>query len=261
MVILFLVFFVVAMLSATVKFGLLNDSFWKTSFAKNNVYAALSEALKNSLTNQVGKEGGNKTDVSILTDLITEDNTKDFVNNNLTNFIDYLNGKSQELIVYIPLNRAPKGLLPKNIAALNNELTIKQLAEKFNVTGLDHLSLQNLSTIGVVVSYTFIGSLVLLAILIIFLIWIVESGKRFTAVGLAIILCGLLTLILAQFVAYLIVYISQNFAGADIARIIVAVSAPPLLAEMVNWWTYLGVVLIVAGALAVLVKKPGNENR
>ncbi len=249
MVVLFVIVFAVFLISTTFKFGLLNYSFWTSSFSKHNVYQSLSESIKKYFTDQVNAEGGNKGDVSVLTDLITIENTKDFVDNNLSNFIDFLNGNAGELVVYVPISRAPQGLLPKNIASMNNELTVKQLAEKFNVAGLDQLPLQNLSRVGTVVFYAFVASGVLLVVLMIMLLWITESDSRFISTGIALLISGGICIVLARSVTVVSMSLDKNS--------IIGAVAPALAAGIVNIWTYGGVGLVMFGALMLLVKKPG----
>ncbi len=254
--ILFVIFFTVALLSSTLKFGLLNYTFWSTAFEKHDIYSSLSGVIKNSVTTQVGKEGGKGSDVEVLTDLITPENTKDVVNNNLSNLIDFLNGKAKEIIVYVPINKAPKGLLPKNIAELNNEMTLTQLGEKFNIAGLNDLPLNNLNRAGDTILYIFAGSTAALIFLLIMLVVSTKAGLRFWAPGMAFILSGIGTLLLTRVGTNLASSLG-NFAGrADLNSVIVATIAPPLLTELIKIWAYGGVALAVVGLILFFIKKP-----
>jgi hypothetical protein len=256
LVILFFVLFVSTVLTSTVKFTLLNYSFWSSAFGKHNVYNELSNVIKNSVDLQVGNQGGVKSDVSILTDLVTPENTRDFVNNNLTNFIDFLNGKSGELIVYVPINRAPKGLLPKNIADLNNEMTVTQLGEKFDIGGLNQLPFDSLSRVGITVLYALIGSAVLLLIFLSLLIVTTEGGSRFIAAGTALILSGGFLLAVSQWGSIAMDGVKKSLAGnTDLGSQILATVSPALTAEIMNFWMYAGIAAAVMGVISIFIKK------
>ena len=68
---LFVPLVLIGLLSATIKFQILNFNFWQTTLAANNVYTKLSQTLQTYEENQIVKEGGKKSDAKILTDLIT----------------------------------------------------------------------------------------------------------------------------------------------------------------------------------------------
>lgn len=255
--ILFIVLFILVLLTSTLKFALLNYNFWSSAFTKHDVYSELSSVIKSSVDQQVDRQGGTKSDVSILTDLVTPENTKDFVNNNLTNFIDFLNGKSGELIVYVPINRAPKGLLPKNISELNNEMTVSQLGEKFDIGGLDQLPFDILSRVGPTVLYAFIGSAVIMLVFFLLLILTTEVESRFVAPGIAVFLSGIVTLLTTQWGAKAMENVTSQFSkNTDLSTQIFVSIVPSLAVEIINLWIVAGIVLTIIGVLLMFIKKP-----
>lgn len=254
--ILFVIFFTIVLFASTVRFGLLDYNFWAASFDRHDVYRNLAGIVKNSVNDQVGKEGGKGSDVEVLTDLITPENTKDVVNNNLANFIDFLNGKAKEIIVYIPINKAPKGLLPKNIADLNNEMTLTQLSEKFNISGLNNLPLDSLNKLGSTILYVLAGSAATLIFLLIMLIVSNPAGNSLAAPGAALVISGLMTLLLVRVGTTLTSSLSGFVRSTDLYNVIIGTVVPPIITELMKIWIYGGIVLIVAGIVLFFVKKP-----
>jgi hypothetical protein len=258
LIIIFIIFFISTLVTSTFKFVLLNRNFWISAFTKNDVYSELSMSIKNSVNQKVNEEGGDNSDITVLTDLITPDNTRDFIDNNLYNVFDFINGKVGELIVYFPFNRVPKDLLPKSLSALNNEMTLNQISEKFSVTGLDQLPLSSINKVGETVFYSFIVSAILLITTIIFLILSTEPGKRFIALGIAFILSGIITFVFSESNPTLALFGEGITAGTNLNNAILAAVAPPLIAETLLLWKIVGVGLVVLGVVPLLIKKSDN---
>jgi len=261
LIIFFVVLFFVGLVSATLKFELLNYNFWETTFQKHNVYQNLTSVSKTSFEAQIDREGGNKDDVKILTDLITPENTKDVVDRNLQNFLNFANGLSTQIIVYLPIDKIPRSLLPQNIIGVKSEMTISDLLTKFNFQDWQNLPFQNLFNIGKYVSYFFVGAVFLLLLILILLILLVKKGRRFIGLGTAFILSGSLTFFLVDVATNLADVFSKGLVdNSSIALIFLGVIFSPLTAEIVFAWKILGLTMLILGFGLFFVKKPTYNN-
>jgi hypothetical protein len=257
----FVVLFLVGLISGTFKFGLLNYNFWEAAFQKHNVYQNLANAGKNSFESQIDKEGGNRSDVKILTDLITPENVKDVVDRNLRNFLNFTNGLSTQIIVYLPIDKIPNNFLPKNIIGLKSEMTISDLLTKFNFQDWQTLPFQNLFNMGRYVFWFFVGAVFLFLFVLISLILLIEKGKRFISLGIAFILSGSLTFFLADTVTNLADAFSKGLVdSSSAAPIFLGVIFSPVVAEIVSVWRILGLVMLMLGFGLFFVKKPTYNN-
>lgn len=257
LILFFVILFFVGLLAGTLKFQLLNFDFWKTSFEKNNVYQNLAVASKGSLESQIGKEGGSKKDAKVLTDLITTENAKDFVDNNIKNLLSFANGKASQLIVYIPVKIIPKNVLPKNIEGIQDQMPLQDLLKKLNYQNADKISLKGLGSASLTANLVFFGSLTLLLVILILLVLLVESGGRLVAPGVAIFLTGVLTISASRIGDSLkTVSLSDPATSSTFAYVLGRNLFQPLVVEFMKTWFILGLVLVAISILLFFVKKP-----
>ncbi len=253
----FVIAFFIGLFAASLKFQLLDYSFWQTTFVKHNVYQNLADAGKSAFESQIVSEGGNKNDVKVLTDLITTDNTKDFVNRNLQNLLSFANGKSLQINVYLPIDKVPKTLLPKNISGVKSDMTLTELLTKFNFQDWQNLPLQNLSQLGMSAAVFFACAVAFLLLASVLLILLTENGKRFIGLGIALVLSGSLTLLLVQIGSGLQTAVSADLlTKSSVASVLAGTLVPPVLAEIVSVWQILGIILLVAGIGLFFIRKP-----
>jgi hypothetical protein len=261
LIVFFIILFFVGLISTTFKFQLLDYNFWQNAFQKHNVYQNLAVVSRNSFESQIAKEGGNKNDVKVLTDLITEENAKDVVNHNLRNLLNFTNGKSYQINVYLPVDKVPRSLLPKNISGVKTEMPITDLLTKFNFQDWQKLPWQDLSNLGKISYYFFIGTISLLLLIFILLILLVENGARFIGLGTVFVLSGGFTFFLINIVANINKVLTQGVVqGSSIMSVVVGTIMPPILNEMISSWQILGVILLIAGVTLFFIKKPGYNN-
>ena len=257
LVVFFVLFFFVGLISATFKFQLLSYNFWQNTFEKHSVYQNLAVVSKNSFDSQVAKEGGNKNDVKILTDLITPENAKDTIDNNLRNFLSFANGKSSQLNVYLPVDKVPKNLLPKNITGDKTIMPVTDLLTKFNFQNSQNLPLEELSHVGTTVYYLFIATAFLFLLVITLLILLVDKGSGFVGLGIAFIVSGGLTFLLSNVAAGLnTVLIRDLTASTSIVAVVAGTMFPPVITEILPTWKILGIVLFFLGFVLFFIKKP-----
>lgn len=257
----FAIIFFVVLISSAFKFQLLDYDFWQKTFQKHNVYQNLALVTKNSFEVQIAKDGGNKDDVKVLTDLITKENAKDVVDRNIKNFLSFMNGNSSQINIYIPVDRVPKNLLPKNISGMKTEMSLPDLLTKFNFQDWQKLPWQELSNVGTTVNYLFFGSVFLLVIIFISLILLVKRRSRFIGLGIAFVLSGSFAFFLMNLASTLNIFLSNKLTQeSSIAPVILGVVAPPVISEVTSYWKILSITLLIVGLALFFVKKPGYNN-
>lgn len=260
LIILIVPLFIIGILAAVIKFQLLSPTFWENTLSKYNVYLTLTTVIKNSIETQTVSEGGSKSSVKIITDLVTTDNVKDFIDRNLNNLLSYANGEVNTLSVYIPVGRAPKGFLPQNFENLPETMPLSSLLTKLNVTGITSSQIQYISVVGKTVTYVLILDLALLVLFLIFLLLLENPGSRFIAPGIAFILVGAITI---GFWAAGTQIRMQSTAAPDAknlltAQIIFGAVAPPVILEILKTWIVVGATAVLIGILFFFIKKPGK---
>lgn len=261
LIIFFILFFFVGLISATFKFQLLSYSFWQNTFEKYNVYQNLAVVSKDSFNSQVTKEGGNKNDVKILTDLITPENAKELIDRNLQNFLSFVNGKVAQMNVYLPVDKVPANLLPKNITGDKTVIPITDLLTKFNFQNSQNLPLEEISRVGTISYYLFIGSAFLFLLVLILLILLVEKGSTFVGIGIAFMICGGLTFLLSNVATGLNSVLTKDLTtSTSIAAVVAGTMIPPVITEILPTWKILGIILFFFGFVLFFIKKPSYNS-
>jgi len=256
LVIFSLVAFTVILITATVKFEILNYNFLTNSFKTHNTYSGITQVVKNSINMQVGRGGGKINDITVLTDLITTENTTDFVNKNLFNLISFVNGNVSDLNVYVPINKIPKDILPNSITETKEEMTLEELGNRFNIAGLENLPLKEISQIGLYDYYILMIATAILGSLFILILLLVGAGSRLVAPAITFILSGLITILFVLGATDLNKYIVQNFTGSvSINKTLALTIIPPILTDIIRIWMWLGIGLIVFGVTLFFVKR------
>jgi hypothetical protein len=253
---LFIPAFLLAVLLGTVKYKFLNINSWKTMYAKYDVYQSIATVLKNNLEDKITSSGGNVSDVKVIIDLITPGNLKDFIDKNTVNVLDYVNGRVSEWIVYVPIDKVPKNLLPENLLGIQDNMPIDVLMAKFDV-GPANFNYKQISQIGRSVNLLFFGSLFILIVITGFLIFLTEPGKRFSVFGTVYLISGLLTLAFYRLGIFansgVVTGLSQTTTVGDmVTRILV----PPMIQEAFRIWFDIGIAASVLGILFLFIKRP-----
>lgn len=235
LIILFILLSLVTILVATIKFQFLDTNFWKSTFKSNNVYVNLSVVIKTAVGNQTEKGGGKKSDLKVLTDVITPEILEDVVSRNLDNILNFANGKRKELLVYIP----------KVIDFNSEELPLTALLSKFNIAVGKDLPLSQIVYLGLFTNYLFFGLLIICSIFIILL-------YKIKALGWGLIFSGGFILLLSL----------AGFLVKDILfnQIILTTFMPYILQEVLKIWTIVGIIMLILGTILFFVKKP-NDSR
>lgn len=248
--------FLAVLLSATLKFQLLQPRFWETAFEGSNVYSSLSAIVKQSVINQTVKEGGKASEISAITDIINPANVKDFVNKNLEHILNYANGQSRELFVYIPVSKFPKAFLPSNFSSISEDITLVTLLKKLDIKGIDAAQIQYISHLGKWSGYLFAGAGLLLVLFWGLLFLLTKPAGRFGGPGLAFILDGLTALSLYFYAGQLRSQLGHIAGSSNTAGTVLVTLAPPLITEIVKTWLVAGIFLVALGIVLFFLRKP-----
>lgn len=221
--------FLLTLFSGSVKYQLLNDEFLVQTFEKHGVYNNLQIEVISYL---------NSKNANIAPELITSANIKDFVDKNIVNVLNFLKGNITELKFYIPVAKIPKEYLPKKLGTLEQEMTAKELMEKFNISGVDPIIYDQFKITGKVVNYIF------------YVFLVIAFFVAFFVFPLAPIFIG-------------IVLIAQNYFVKNIylgGNKIVEIMATPVIYEISKTWSIVGMLLVTIYLLIFVLGKVNKKN-
>jgi len=246
----------IGILSATARFKALDPDFWITTFEKNNVYSEITESLKEMIVDTTVKEGGSPGEITLITDLVTPLNVKDFVDKNIKNVLNYANGKETELFIYIPVGRAPKGFLPKEFENLPENMPATSLFEKLNI-GFTPAQIQYVSLVGRALFYLLIADLAVLFLFVLLLFVLASPGAHLISIGIAFLISGVVSLVVF-FLGNRIVeqMAASSPSGPEALTLFLAATVPPALERLLSLWLFAGLGLAVLGVLFLVLRKP-----
>jgi hypothetical protein len=252
--------FVLCALSINVRFQFLSPVFWTSTFEKGTVYSRISESMKSRLIQNVVAEGGKESDVASLSNLISANGLKVFAEENITSILAYANGKSPEVIVYVPA-------ATKDFSEVSTQGSLQDLLQKmplsdflkdFNISGINPSDLILISKFGMFSWLLFAVSLVLLFLLLLAAYGVTDSGKRLVTPGIVLLLPGLLVLAASFAADFASDVLNINFAASsNIGASLVAIIAPPVIRGMAIFWLWFGALSVLLGISLFFIKKQG----
>ncbi len=199
-----------------IKFFILNDSFYAYSFKRNDVYKNLSKGIKSAAKEfligqlsssedysslSLGKRQEIDKQVEAFTSFINEEAVNNFIGTNIVNILAYLNNKSDQIYLYLPIDDWD---LPNN--SFNQ---IPDYLKTTNVNILDILknskqdtaaNLQTLAQLKFFSKYTNLSifSGIALQIFMIFIYSLFsKKGTKYQSIGKLFSLLGVIILILS----------------------------------------------------------------
>ncbi|MCX6705242.1 MAG: hypothetical protein NT162_02795 [Candidatus Woesebacteria bacterium] len=256
LIIIFVPVFLLFLLAVNLRFQLLAPSFWEKAFTSGDVYSRLSVSINKNLETQTIAEGGRASDVKVLTELITSENLKETINKNVNNILQFVNGKTPEIIVYVPVGKIPKSLLSKNFSKITEQTKLTDLLKKFNMSGVSPVQIQMIAHVGVGAWFFFV-ILCLISVLLLYPLYLlVDSGKRVVAPGVALILSGLLALfVTASGTIIRINWAKDITENSNIRDATIGIIAPPVIQGVLSAWLLFAAAAIILGIVLFFVKK------
>lgn len=249
-------------LAGSIRFQLLNSNFWLTTFEKNNIYSRVASEIKKSAEDQVEKEGGSVRDAKVLTDLITQENLKDIISKNLTYSLNYMNAKTPQFNVYIPVSKLPRDLLTANISGKVDTISLETLLSDYNVKGIDKNRIWLLGTVGMWATRLLIVDWVIILMISFSLYFLTVPGKKLLNLGIGFILTGVLLLGAFGFLEVIRgSMITEWPKGNEASQHILGTFLPYILRGITIVWLVIGVLLLLGGIALFFVKKPVYNKR
>jgi hypothetical protein len=259
LVIIFIPAFTITVIAALVKFQLLSPKFWKNSLSEHHAYKDLSQTIKTLAESSTVKGGGNPRDIKILTDVMTPELIQDFTERNITNILDYANGKRPDLVAYIPLDKIPKSLAPKSVGLNQEELPFASLLSKFNI-GQNSIPFTQIAYFGRSVNYILIFSSVISLLIAIVLFALTDSGKHFFSIGIMFLLSGALVILLNRVLSWINVSMTKNtIPDPNFGTAMLKIIGPVILSEFLKPWSIIGAILVGIGIVIFFLKKPAQQ--
>jgi hypothetical protein len=241
--------FFLCILSINVRFQLLSSRFWINTFEKNAVYSQISAEIGTRLTSKVVAGGGEESDITVLSALVSTDNLKYFFEKNIQSFISYANGKSSEITIFIPFS--------SELGDFSEEISLMDFLDEFNIAVVSESDIQMISKYGFFSWMAFVALLTLLVLIFVLLYLLTDSGKSLVSQGMAFILFGT-TLTMAFFIGQFAgEVISRDFTGSsNIGTSLMAIITPPIIQNLIRTWIWIGILLFIFGILLFFIKKP-----
>jgi hypothetical protein len=261
--IIFVPLFLILLIAVTFRFQFLVPTFWENTFSTSNTYSNLAVSINKNLVAQTISEGGSRSDVNILTDLITPENLKDVINKNIVNVLSFANGSAKEITVYVPINKIPKSLLTKNFGSISDQMSLTTLLKEFNVSGITPAEIQMVSRLGVI-AWAFLITFTTLSVLVLYCLYLlVDQTKRLIAPGVALILAGVAGMVTYLLGTVIRINWTKDLAGStNTGDSIIGTVAPPVIGAVVRVWLIYAITLIILGIVLFFIKKPGyNKGR
>ncbi|MBI2326594.1 hypothetical protein HYU91_04390 [Candidatus Collierbacteria bacterium] len=255
------------LLVGALKFRVLSPSFWKTALDKGGVYQQLQNQITESLSQsresvrqQGGPTGMSKEMLRLLyiDKELTADRFRELIETNLDRLLGYVNGKSKELVLYLPVKEWDLPVVAFGQPALAKLNAQTPVEDAFQIVGMKPEQTKPIIE-GLGQVKTILGYLTLVWITLLLLTVGIGAGHYFLGVGLTDRIGGTAWLLLISgFVAKLI-----GVGAGSIFEMITANSKPPmalwmaelgrsLVGQFFNLGATLGLVTGIAG-LGVVV--------
>jgi hypothetical protein len=257
----FILISLIFVISATFKFQLLRSDFWEITFETSSTYTALSQSVINNLENQAISEGGKKNDADVFTNLATPGNLKDLINKNVENLFGFMDGKSKEMIVYVPISRIPKSLLPMSLSETSDQIKLQDLLTETGVASISASQIREMQVLPKVIDIVFFTSILILLAILASYFGLTNAGKRLGFAGSALILSGIIIFAGSKLFEVLNKILAQDLIKrTDLAGAIMGIVVPPVIIAISKIWTIEGILLIMIGIILFFVKKPYNKS-
>jgi hypothetical protein len=251
---------IIFLLAVCIRFQLMSPRFWKSTLEDNDAYAKVSETVRMELEEQAVAGGGQKSDAAILTDLLSETNIRDFVNKNIDNILRFANGKSEELLVYVPMDVVPESFLSPGFTEKAEEIKLSDLVRDFDISGITEAQINSVSRFGLWSWVIFYGSFLVLLAVVCLIHLLTGPGKRMAALALPFFLSGLVAFGVSMAGRVLLAgFLPPIESHPALAAALVGVVLQSISDSLLNFWRLSGLIMLLGGLGLVLIKKPYNK--
>lgn len=262
LVISFIISYVFLLVSVTAKFQLMDTNFWIGTFNESRVYEKVGPTLAKEAQKSFLEAGVNKAEAAVVSAFFSTTSLQSFTEKNIVLILDYVNARSNNLVVYFPVKQVPKDIR-ESLGLTSDQIEVKKLISTFGSQGSpfgDEIFIQ-LRTLGSYMTISFVVSLISLIIHLPMLYKLETPEKRLVTIGSSFVLSGILTLVLIVYANVQLGNVAKDLTlpGKEGGQIILGTLIPPLTLSISKLWAILSVVTIIIGVLIFLIKKPAAK--
>ena len=145
---------------------------------------------------------------------------------------------------------------------MTEQMNLTDLLKKFNISGISPAQIQMISRIGLW-TWSFLIIITLLLLLLQYLLYLcVSPGKRLIALGVTLIISGIMALLVTGAGTIIRINWTKDLAGSDIlGDSLIGIIAPPVIQSILIEWLSFGIAAIILGIILFFVKKPYNKKK
>ncbi len=250
--------FFVLLISISARIQLLNPNYWTGSFRTAGVYSKLDDALASEVEKKLIDEGASKKDAQAFSSFFTSSRLQDFTEKNIVNILDYINAKTENLVIYFPLDQIPRDIR-EDLNITTDQISVSKLISTFgqNSTPAGEEIFIQLRTLGNYLTVSLIIAIISILIHLVLLDRIETAGSRLAALSVSLIASGVGTLALVLFLNIQMTNMARDLLASDkeTIQIILGTLAPPLIFSITKLWTYLAIGTIVLGCVCFFLKR------
>ncbi|OGM55736.1 hypothetical protein A3F62_04615 [Candidatus Woesebacteria bacterium RIFCSPHIGHO2_12_FULL_44_11] len=239
LVIVFVPLFINLLLAISFKFQVLNYTFWHKALT-DQAYQKLAVVFQEEIK---------KGEMATLSVIVTPENLQDLVDRNLQNLINFMNARNERLLVYLPVSKLPRGILPKNFTLQTEEMGLEELLNILPGAQATPLGYQYLRHTGLTATATLVISFGLLGLSFFGLYRLTEGGHKLTLPGITLIVSAVIT-------GLIVAAKDLVMQGREPAQILLGTLAPPLLTQIARLWGAIAVATGILGIGLLFVTKP-----
>lgn len=257
--IIFVLTFLVFVLSINIRYQLLSSNFWIDAFRRDDIYFQMSQIISNKFTKKVIDSGGSKSDVTVLANLVSPSTIGSFFEENVKSILAYANNTSSEIIVYVPFsfNGLNGDSDLQNVENNFEKMRLQDFVGNFNIKEIKESDIKMIPKIGLYSWILMFCAFTFLLFIFTLIYLLVEAGKRLTALGTPLVLSGMLILSISYICNYVGKIITEGFAQSEnIATSLAAIAILPVIHGVSAIWVWFGVSFIGLGVLLFFIKKP-----
>lgn len=248
----FVILYISLLVAVSFRFQLLNSSFWIETFRREKVYENFEKSLTSSFKREYGEVSETILD-SMLDSFLNKDMIQDYTEKNIVNVLNFMDGRD-ELKIYIPVNKFPKGTLSPRLA-VKEEYTLSDLQKSFGVM-VPAQNITYLSQVGTIATISLIISFIFFALGLWGLYKTVDPGSKLIFPGLTIIISSILVFIIILLANIESRNIVKDLLTGEPIQVLIGTVGPPAVRAIMNLWTYINLVVLICGVILLFLKKP-----
>lgn len=265
----------------TINILFLSPKFYISSLRKPGVYQNLEKGFKISARNSLKAQLSNQNvsydnlttgerqmvdaEIESIISPISVNNIQDFSEKNIARIIDYVNGKTKDLIIYLPIQKW--GLAKEVIDQLpdylkSENINIQNLAKDHPELNINVPQLQGFYNLGKKLKSYWLISLALVIFLLFLNLIIGGTKNKFIKTGKVITLSGVIALFFAWIIRIASNTFGQNIvARSEAADILAGTIMSTLLTNVFILWITFAIVLIITGLVLFNIKPRTSDSK